>query len=49
LVRWCRCASFDSLRFAPALARQCDAVGIVHQTIEDRVGQRGITGHRMMP
>jgi hypothetical protein len=42
-VRCYRRASFDSLRFTPALARQCDAVGIVHQTIEDGVGQRGIT------
>jgi hypothetical protein len=24
-------------------------VGIVHQTIEDGVGQRGIADHRMMP
>jgi hypothetical protein len=35
---WVRCgASFDRLRLASALAGQCDAVGVVHQPIEDGV------------
>lgn len=37
------------LRFAPAFAGQRDAMGIVHQTVEDGVGQRWIAEHFKLP
>ena len=37
------------MALAQALAREFDAVGVVNDTVEDGVGERGITQLLMMP